>query len=500
LYRQADTGLFRFATRIPGLDGRVTDLWQTPEGLLWVGLSTAKLLVIDGDRLIESIPLNRALPGTGISSLCSGRPGELWIGTDKGLSRIRYSYSSGNLTRSTTSFGTMDGLPGRINDLAWQSDTVYIAGSSGFFALPDHVAPAVPDIPVFITGISINDRDTLLQESWSVGHRLNDWTIHFAGIDPAGSDPVFQYRINSDPWQDAEGGSLRLKELAPGSYKIRIRALRRDGQASPGNAGIQIRIAAPFWQAVWFWIPAFIVLLGIAVLSLQLIFRNRRARQLKRLQAEHALATSQQQTFSALMNPHFIFNALNSIQHYVLAQDKRLANRYLSGFGRLIRLNFESAQQSFIPLDEELARLRLYLELEQMRFGEKLSWEIVVEDGLHPEEIRIPAMILQPFLENALMHGIAPAKIRGRLILQISKSSDRILITIRDNGIGLANSRRLREGNGHRSRGMDLIRRRLELLQQLYGGRIEMQFKDADPEDIQHPGTVVELLIPELPS
>lgn len=499
LYRRDDTGLVRFHERILQLAARIGDMCATADGLIWLGLPGKQLVALRDDSVIDSIALDRGLPGTRITSLCAGKPGELWIGSDKGLSRLRYALNGRTLKRSITAFGPMDGISGQVADLGWQSDTVYVAGSGGLFAFPDNAEPLVTEIPVFITGISINDRDTVIRADWSVAHDLNDWTIRFAGIDPAASEPVFQYRINGDSWQNADGSTLSLRQLAPGFYNIRIRALRRDGRPSAGGTELRIRIATPFWSQLWFWALLFIVFVATAVLILQVLFRSRRARQLKRLQSEHALATSQQQTFSALMNPHFIFNALNSIQHFVLAQDKRLASRYLSGFGRLIRMNFESAQQSFINLGEELERLRLYLELEQMRFGEKLQWEIVVVDDPDMDELQIPAMILQPFLENALMHGIGPSKTPGTLRLTIERLDRQLRITIRDNGIGIGNSKRLRLGNGHQSRGMELIRRRLQLLQQIHGERIGLRIHDADPTHQEQPGTEVELLIPILP-
>jgi LytS/YehU family sensor histidine kinase len=196
------------------------------------------------------------------------------------------------------------------------------------------------------------------------------------------------------------------------------------------------------------------------------------------------------------MNPHFIFNALNSIQHHVLAQDKHAANRYLSGFGRLIRMNFESAQKSYISLEEELERLQLYLSLEKMRFGDQLIYSIEVAEDIVAEDWQIPAMIIQPYLENALLHGIAPANIVGRLNIRISREGESLLVCITDNGIGVENSQQLKKHGEHVSRSMELIRKRVEVLRKLNKGAIEITVSNDNGDDAIHPGTRVIMVFP----
>jgi ligand-binding sensor domain-containing protein/anti-sigma regulatory factor (Ser/Thr protein kinase) len=496
VYRKDDTGLYYLGSRYDELSNRVNDLCLTGDGLMWVASAAGYLVALDGDRIAGVIHFGKDLPGNVCNALAANNSGELWAGTDASLSRIRYRYVNGRLNWHATSFGPGDGISGQVADVVLQGDTVYAATNTGVYSFGRNLSPVVQDIPVFITGVRINDRDTILAASWDMPYNARDWDIHFAGIAYGGYIPGYQYRVNNEAWQDITESHLVLKRLAPGNYNIQIRALKRDGMPSAQAASIRIRLRAPFWMSVWFWAIVFALLLGATIILQQHISRKKRKKQLRQIAAEHELVTSQQQTFSALMNPHFIFNALNSIQHYVLVQDKRAANKYLSGFGRLIRMNFESAQKSYISLEEELERLQLYMSLEQMRFGDKLQYSIEVAEDVVPEDWQIPAMIVQPYLENALLHGIAPATNPGKLVLRVWQEGHDLHLSISDNGVGMAARKRLKQQNGHASRSMELIQKRIAILRKLHRQEIRIEVSDNNTGDALHPGTTISMVFP----
>lgn len=496
IYRKDGQNLDYLGRQYPELRARVTDICATSDGLVWISMAVNYLVALRDNRIAGIIPFGQGFTGTVCNTLCAGAAGRIWAGTDAGLSRISYKWNGDRLSWQATSFSSAEGIEGQVTDLSCQQDTIYAATSSGVYSLPARLEPKLYNIPVYITGIRINDRDTFLYTSWDLPHSAGDWDIRFAGVSFAGQSSLYQYRINGESWQELAERHLPLNRLAPGTYNIQIRALRRDGTPSASIASLRINLRAPFWRSLLFWIVVFVTMLALSVLALQYFFRRKRERQLRRITAEAELATSQQQTFSALMNPHFIFNALNSIQHYVLAQDKRAANRYLSGFGRLIRMNFESAQKSYISLDEELERLQLYLSLEQMRFGERLTYSIEVAEDVVPEDWQIPAMIIQPYLENALLHGITPASIPGRLELSVSRSGQDLYIRICDNGIGMDASRQSRQGSKHASKSMELIARRVAILRKLHRQDIRIDIGPYHPADLQFPGTCVSMIFP----
>jgi two-component system, LytTR family, sensor kinase len=226
-----------------------------------------------------------------------------------------------------------------------------------------------------------------------------------------------------------------------------------------------------------------------------------REKELELLRLNKDLATSQLTALRAQMNPHFIFNALNSIQQYILQGDVVEANRYLSKFSKLQREILHFSTQNFIPLEKEIEILDYYLQLEQLRFGENFSYTISTTEEVDPAELKIPPMMLQPFVENAIWHGLMPKQ--GERKVEIGFrffSEDILLATIRDNGIGRDASAKLKQTTGirtgkHESKGMMLVHERMLLLQQQYDKPFEASASDITDENGVVQGTEVVLKI-----
>lgn len=228
------------------------------------------------------------------------------------------------------------------------------------------------------------------------------------------------------------------------------------------------------------------LLLG-ALLSVVLILRNVR----KRRRANQALLLRNLQT---RMNPHFIFNSLNSINNYIARQDERSANRYLGRFAKLMRNVLDQSGKDFVSLNEELEQLSLYLELEKERFTGKFDYELPAAAGY--EDVRLPPMILQPFVENAIWHGLRYREQGGQLTVAVEQSNGKVLVTITDNGIGRSRSAALKTKNqlNHQSIGLETTLQRLELINAYYGEAFAAKISDAYPDE-EHVGTRVELTL-----
>jgi putative methionine-R-sulfoxide reductase with GAF domain/ligand-binding sensor domain-containing protein len=229
--------------------------------------------------------------------------------------------------------------------------------------------------------------------------------------------------------------------------------------------------------------------------------KQAREKEMEVLRLNKDVATSQLTALRMQMNPHFIFNALNSIQHYILQGNVIEANKYLSKFSKLQRDILHCSNQQFISLEKELEILSAYLELEQYRFGKSFSYKINVHDEIEPVEINIPPMILQPFVENAIWHGLMPLQTERKLSIYFDLETDDILLaTLRDNGIGRNASAKLKESNGenkvgHQSKGMSMIQQRLQLLQQQYDKPFEVSIADITGINGEVQGTEVTLKI-----
>lgn len=192
------------------------------------------------------------------------------------------------------------------------------------------------------------------------------------------------------------------------------------------------------------------------------------------------------------MNPHFIFNALNSVNTFIATNDERTANKYLSDFSQLMRSVLENSEEDFIPLKKEIELLNLYTKLEHFRFQDKFDYSINVDETIDVEEFQIPPMLLQPYIENAVWHGLRYKTEKGHLNINIqSKSKDEITITISDDGIGRARSKALKTDHQKKqnSKGMNNIKKRVAILNEMYKDKVDVTIDDF--QDLEDAGTKV---------
>lgn len=225
-----------------------------------------------------------------------------------------------------------------------------------------------------------------------------------------------------------------------------------------------------------------------------------REKEMEVLKLNKDLAISQLTALRAQMNPHFIFNALNSVQQYILQGNVIEANKYLSKFSRLQREILNHCDQNFILLEKETEMLDLYLQLEQLRFNELFSYNIQLDDAIDSREIKIPPMMLQPFVENAIWHGLMPKQDKRKVDIKFDLTQDDILVcTIRDNGIGREAASRLQQasgnGNQHKSKGLSLVYERMNILRQQYQQPFEVIITDLTDQQGNPQGTLVTLTI-----
>jgi len=198
------------------------------------------------------------------------------------------------------------------------------------------------------------------------------------------------------------------------------------------------------------------------------------------------------------MNPHFIFNSLNSIQHYIHSYQREAAESYLSGFAILIRQILDNSAKSVIPLSDELNTIEGYLKLEKARFGERLTYEIIVDENLDIENILVPSMLIQPYIENAILHGLTPKPQGGKITIQLKQSPEVIICIIKDNGIGRQKAIELkkRKKTSNKSYGMSITQTRLGILNQNSDFPVSVNITDLFDEKNEPSGTQIEILMP----
>lgn len=288
--------------------------------------------------------------------------------------------------------------------------------------------------------------------------------------------------------------------LPGGKYTFKVKAINSKGISSASYAELQLQIIPPFWETWWFKILVVLVILGIFYLAYRIRINNIRKAEKLKTAYNKKVAELESTALRSQMNPHFVFNSLNSIQNFIAKNDLESSSRYLSKFAKLTRLIFEHSKQQFITLTQEFTALNAYVTLEQLRFQNSFEFEILVDPELNQDQVEIPPMLLQPFVENAIWHGIMHKTDGfGKISVKISRNKPNIQIEIVDNGIGRKKSESHKKLNtsNHQSRGVMLTKERLDLLNTQNNLEITCEIIDLY-NDLSEPlGTKVLIVIPE---
>lgn len=429
--------------------------------------------------------------------------GYLWI-IDGGALQ---AWNTGN--RKIKTINTTDGLvSSEIFDVEILHDTVYVATASGIQFFPQGIETRNSFSPVsLIASVSADDSDIAVSNEITLPWYTKNITINLQGI-ALKSDGNFTYRYRLLPadtsWiaVSANENMVRFSALPPGNYTFESNVVNEDGVMSKEAAVFKFNIAKPWWQQWWFRTLVILMLL----LPAYLIFKNRlKANQqkltveLEKSRVQEELRQSQLSSLKAQMNPHFMFNALNSIQEFILLNDKKQANMYMGKFADMMRMILDMSNKDKITLDEELRSLDLYLQLEALRFEEQFTYSVTKEENINDGYIQMPAMIIQPYVENAVKHGLLHKQGEKRLNIHFNLVNEHTLCcTVSDNGIGRKRSNEINEmrQKKYSSFATSATQKRLELLNYRKKELISVSYLDLQDNAGQASGTVVTINIP----
>jgi two-component sensor histidine kinase len=307
-----------------------------------------------------------------------------------------------------------------------------------------------------------------------LSYRRNHLTFDYGAVNTAHPrSTLYKYRLlgyDPQPLPATDARFASYSNLPHGEYTFEVMA-SADGRHWGRPSAFTFRIDPPYWLRWWFFGAAGSCLAGIgyAVMRFRAIRRARREKT-RQLMLRSRMLQLEQQALNANMNRHFVFNALNSIQYYINRQDRTAANRYLTSFAKLIRKNLDASQSDTTTLAEELERLELYLLLEHMRFRDRFTFELMIDPSVTTDRVRIPAMMLQPYVENSIWHGILPMDRPGRVSISVFPGQPgRIKVGIEDDGIGIDQSLSAKNGTSadHISRGIEITKGRADVLRRL---------------------------------
>jgi ligand-binding sensor domain-containing protein/two-component sensor histidine kinase len=396
-----------------------------------------------------------------------------------------------------------DGYPNvDVIDFEMIRNTMYASTTNGFQIIPFPAPKTKRRKPeILLNECFVNGEEFQFKNAFRFSPEENSIHFNLSVIDyrALGNHRVF-YSVNGKKWILIEDNKLQLNELAPGNYNIRVFAETEGKNCKSEIKTFNFEVMAPFYKRWWFTglISLFFLFMGFFIFR----YRVRQIQQKneilqEKLNLEKQLHESSLAAIKSQMNPHFLFNALNTIQSFIYTNEKQAASSYLVDFSELTRKILEMSNKPLVVFSEELEALRLYLKLEKMRFEEDFDFEIDTQNLQH-DSFQIPSMLIQPYVENAIKHGLLHKKGEKKLWLHFSISEKVLQVEIKDNGIGLKASKKINEmrEKQHESFATIANQKRFELLNQLSDGKIGVEIQETTNEQNEVTGTVVKLSIP----
>lgn len=476
-----------------------TCLEEENDSTFWVGTLEDGLYCIQNRAVIKHIKIKREADYNEIQELKINN-NILWAVSTSGI--IRYDLA----IDSMTIWDKGNGLPSwNIFDIAFVKDQIYVATRDGLVSMPTNLKMEAKKTLVKMTQLIVNDSLYPLQSAYQLEPYENTLKIEFKGISFRSQNNFrYEYRLLGveKNWNNVSSANnlVNYPDLSPGNYTFQAVFIKTDGSRSePLN--ISFVISAPFYTKWWFivLVGAFIIMVISWIYKKQITkIKDQNEEKLERSRLERDIRISELKALKAQLNPHFMFNALNSIQDYIIQNERELASDYLGMFSDLMRLYLNHSQEGQLSLKEEIDSLKLYLELEAIRMDVNFSYSIQVAEGLDIHETEIPTMLVQPYVENAIKHGLFGKKGAKKIDITFKQPHPSfILAIVRDNGIGRTAAAKTQKHqlNRHKSFATAANNSRLELLN--YGRAIPIKAEILDLMDGAIAlGTEVQISIP----
>jgi ligand-binding sensor domain-containing protein len=473
----------------------IVGMKRDPEGNVWVATKENGVYTILNGVIVNYTRKDGLLTDH-CNSIMVDKQGNLWISSNYGLNKVTLDKNK-KITKIMKFDMNNLLLSNEVNSTFQDGQNIYVATREGMTVFEENMLQtSYISPPIYITGLTIGRKDTPAISSFELDYGFGSMQIRYAGISFSPNNNI-SYRYKMLPidtgWQYTTLSSLEYSSFAPGDYEFLVSAKNADGIWSSAPAGLQFHIKTPYWQTWWFRVLIFIAFSFVVLL---IFYMRLRSSKIKSTQ-KRKLIEAELQSLRSQMNPHFIFNALNAIQDFVLNNDKENANIYLSKFAGLIRVIMENSKKPFISLSDEIKFLNLYLEIETVRFSRKFSYTIEIDPRVNRGETKVPSMILQPYIENSIKHGLAPKKGSGKLLVKITSTGSQLSCIIEDDGIGRKRSLEAkRPGHAHVSRGMETTKERLRLLNESADVHMDLEIIDLLDAKGEPCGTRVLLTFP----
>jgi len=510
LYKISGTEIEAFNTYNGLPSNTIRTIFEDADENIWIGTVGGGLCRFKNNQLHLYSNLINVL-GPDIFCLTLDDEDRFWITSNKGMyevSRKELIEHAGNqqVSLNFNFYGRRDGLKTNEFNSGFQPNVLNETDKQIWFPTIKGVAilnkyrytknEYTPEI--FIERILVDNEEKISDSTLSLSRDVKSLEFFFTAPRFHQPDKVFfEFKLEglNNEWSPATNSRFaRFATIKPGNYFFKVRLFSKPETEKK----IKISIPIPIWQEQWFIVSTYAGFILLLSLLMYLRIRHVRKREIARAEVNKNFAELELKALQSQMNPHFIFNCLNTIKYFITTNNHQSANKYLGKFSKLLRMFLDQSKSVTITLDQEINLLRLYIELEQMRFSEGFNFHLQVESDLDYRNIELPGTLFQPYVENAINHGLINLKRKGNLSITFKEENSVLIGTIDDDGIGRDESKKLKSQStlNHTSHGMKLIEDRIKTINFIKNSTIETQIIDKRDKDNKPIGTQIIIKIP----
>ncbi len=498
-------------TQAYGLTTRsVSDIVMAKDRTLYIGTLDGIYLVNPETMFREKISEEDGLNSNLVYSLLlTDDDKTLWAGTNQGANKIELQNYFTNRALKILSFGKTEGFKGvECNTGGLRRDssgTFWFGTVNGIIKhTPGKYTANTVEPKISFTNFKLFYADTFLPQKAVLPASLNNITFQYSGICLTNPEKVrYVHKLEGfdKNWSpETNQNFVTYSNLPAGKYTFKVRCCNNQGIWNSEPLSFSFTVTPPIWQRWWFIACELLFMGAIIFLVFRIRLNQLRKEQERESRTQIEISKNELKALRAQMNPHFLFNSLNSIQQFILNNKDEEAVFYLNRFARLMRMILNNSEKQTVTLSEEVNALKIYIELEKMRFSGKFDFEIKPEENINMDYEEIPTMLLQPYVENAILHGLVPAQGKGMLSIRFYIKDNFLHAVIEDNGIGRRKSAEISKESrkSHASMGMKITRDRLKLLGDVQGTTYTSHIADLVDEQGNGIGTRVEITWPLL--
>jgi ligand-binding sensor domain-containing protein len=488
----------------------ITDMQTTRQGKVWIATQGNGLLLCH--FLQDSLVIEKQLTTKdGLSSdiflkILVDKDDILWAVAYNGINRIERSGNDLSIVAKEIDRSLLKGDYQGVDMIQDDKGIIWMATSSGLLSFDPLVYAMTITAPVLniesILAIQDEQRASLpLQNDTfapaSLSYKQNSLEFLFTAIHYNNPAAVrYEYRLlgQDTAWiRLNHTRQVTLRNIPAGEYTLEVRAAAGSNQWS-NTATWAFTVQAPFWRTGWFLVCVVAAIAALVYFLLKQRIKTLRKKEATKRDFERQIARVKMNMLRAQMNPHFIFNSLNSINNFILKNDPLNASGYLTKFSRLMRMILDNSRSEWVTLENELSALDLYIQLESIRFDNVFEYKLILDEEIDPAQVIIPPLIIQPYVENAIWHGLLYREHPGGiLLLEIKRVGEQLSIKVEDNGVGRVASAEMRSRSAlkKKSHGMKITGERLDIVNMTYDANTHIEVKDLYDEDQQGCGTSV---------